>query len=50
MADLRRRAAAGIRFWSAPQSIVSSQDNPSAAGGRGGDAEMADPIDDEIPW
>ena len=50
VADLRRRAAAGIRFWSGPQAIVYSQDDPLAAGGRDGDAEFADLIDDEIPW
>ncbi|UAK23826.1 hypothetical protein [Sphingomonas nostoxanthinifaciens] len=50
VADLRRRAAAGIRFWPGPQAIVSSRDNPSAAGGRTSDAEIADLIDDEIPW
>ncbi len=50
VADLRRRAAAGIRFWSGPQAIVSRQDGPSTVGGRDSDAEIADLIEDEIPW
>ncbi len=41
--DLRRRAAAGTRFWSGPRPIASAGPTP-------GIDDVADLIDDEIPW
>lgn len=47
--ELRRRAAAGIRFWPGPQSLGT---DPSSGATETNDAqaEIADLIDDEIPW
>lgn len=43
VAELRRRAAAGVRFWRGPL--------PAADAAQGsGSNDIADLIDDEIPW
>lgn len=49
IAELRRRAAARVRFWPGPHPLRSE---PSSAGTEGNNAqsEIADLIDDEIPW
>lgn len=45
VAELRRRAVAGICFWSGPQPIATSP-----ATGQGASADIAELIDDDIPW
>ncbi len=44
VAELHRRAAAGIRFWPGPQPVASAAPMP------GNDDDLAALIDDEIPW
>lgn len=39
-AELRRRAAAGIRFWPGPQATVATVDA----------VDIGELIDDDIPW
>lgn len=48
-ADLRRRAAGGIRFWPAPQSIADAP-APKRLAGTETSTNISQLIDDEIPW
>lgn len=55
IAELRRRADAGVRFWSGPQPIVDQQSamtTPEEAGRVAVpfDADTDDLSDDDIPW
>ncbi len=50
IAELRRRAAAGIRFWPGPQLLSNELSSAAAANSNGAQTEIADLIDDEIPW
>lgn len=45
VAELRRRAGAGIRFWSGPQPIATSP-----ATGQDASVDVSELIDDDIPW
>lgn len=45
VAELRRRAAAGIRFWPGPQPIATAR-----ATGEHASIDIAELIDDDIPW
>jgi hypothetical protein len=49
IADLRRRAAAGIRFWPGPQAIDSGK-APEVGCAAGPIPVGLDVTDDEIPW
>jgi hypothetical protein len=48
IADLRRRADAGVRFWPGPQPVGDEQANDIASAQA--DASLTDLSDDEIPW
>lgn len=53
-AELRRRAAAGIRFWPGPHlpgdSTTGGSDDAEAKPAERADQSLAELLDDEIPW
>ena len=51
IAELRRRAAAGVRFWSGPQPIAQVPEAQLAADSRTRETrDIRELINDEIPW